>query len=57
MEEKATHNLKRSQKNYSMSFKLSEIERGDLPVTSRQKKIWNSRRTNSDSLSEKIWYL
>lgn len=56
MEEIKSEYCKRSQKNYSMSFKLSvvcEIERGTLLATTVKKEVWYTRRSDSYQLVEK----
>lgn len=58
MQEINNRHTKRSQKDYSMSFKLSvenKIECGKTSVTGTKK--WYSRRPNSSELAEKIWHL
>lgn len=53
------HYVKRTQKYYSISFKLSvvsEIERGEVFVTGAQNK-YGIRKYNSSPFVTEIWYL
>ena len=59
MQEKETEYVKRTQKDYSLSFKLcvvSEIERGEINIASAHRKYGIGKSYSSD-VAQKIWYL